>query len=1029
MCGWPYVLFLCLPLWIASAQAISLDESRDPPIAGIELEGFDTVGLGRQEALEYIGLQPQQPFSAYAVRRVVKLLYQLGLFGQVRVLARKTPAGVVLVFSVEAKRRILSVEIVGAKAVSKSELKRLSRLARGEEYDHWKMAAGIQDMLALYRSQGYRNTRIVSEIDSTTDTDVRYFVQEGRPTRISKVKFRGRRIFSLKKLHDLFELKSGDVLGEESLKRAVARLERVYFDQKYLEVKIRAPKLDGDFRVDREVLALTIEPGPKVEILMEGNQLFRDREILNTVTPDGPVRLNGFALRDLRDKIEMLYRRHAYTRTRVKVQVQCEGKTVPQAGSGLKCLHRKIIRFRIEEGQRVRVRSIDFEGNHQFSDSELRAYVHDAMVEEISQSALFQPIDRGDLDPFGGGHPLRGQLRSPNRPQGFLFELVPETIFLRKAYEQALSAIRSLYMSHGYLSVEVDEPMMSYDTQGSNLYITIALREGPQTKIKSIAFAGNQAMGSGVLMNQAEALIRPGGPLDLYAIELLRRQLRRTYANQGYVYCRVSIKRELDEESNLVAVRFVFQEGPKVKVGRLIVRGNLVTDKKVFDAVLALKPGQTYTPEKVFESQSNLNALGVFSGLDIKMLDPDQAEPVKNVVVHVHERLPHYLELGPGFSTGEGARMSVAYTHRNLFGYALESVNRARVSKQILSGLGILSDRLENTLQAMSFVESLEFSVLAGLHWPRMWFLESNLTGRVDLVGLREYSPTFSLLKGSIIAGVDAEWLENLDLTFEYEVEHIDLEYPGDQDVQWFRDFHLQEGTQDLGILRFDTVWDLRDNPFNPRKGSLLGLRVELGHSFGQDKDSSTDNQEEFTTFFLMLDGRASAYIPLSRQTTLALSLRAGIILRPDWAHPWTPSHRRFYMGGRNTLRGFDEDSLRPVNQTCSDITTLSKCFPLGGERYLLFKVEYRFPLLLDILDGAFFADLGNLWMPKGEANADSSGALFQFEENDFFLRSTAGFGVRLNTPIGPLTLDFGFNLKPINNEPNWNVHFNVGVF
>ena len=76
-------------------------------------------------------------------------------------------------------------------------------------------------------------------------------------------------------------------------------------------------------------------------------------------------------------------------------------------------------------------------------------------------------------------------------------------------------------------------------------------------------------------------------------------------------------------------------------VGRVIVRGNVVTRKEVFTNTLTVRNGETFSPAKVAESQEDLFGLGVFSGVDIKMVDPDVIEPQKDVVVTVRERLPH----------------------------------------------------------------------------------------------------------------------------------------------------------------------------------------------------------------------------------------------------------------------------------------------------------------------------------------------------------------------------------------------------
>ena len=88
-------------------------------------------------------------------------------------------------------------------------------------------------------------------------------------------------------------------------------------------------------------------------------------------------------------------------------------------------------------------------------------------------------------------------------------------------------------------------------------------------------------------------------------------------------------------------------------------------------------------------------------------------------------------------------------------------------------------------------------------------------------------------------------------------------------------------------------------------------------------------------------------------------------------------------------------------------------------KRYWLLKTEYRYPLIPDLLEGAIFVDLGNLWNDPG-----------RFEL--LAIRSSAGLGARFLTPIGPIAFDLGINLDPdiqYRKEERWALHFNIGVF
>ncbi len=1011
------LLRLVMGFWLLAALG-SGGRAMADPLAGrqgkrvkaIELRGAEESGLSDAEGRQYIDIRPGDRFSIQAVRRSVKLLYHLGLFGRVWVTSREVEGGLELTFHLASKRRVLMVEFIGCEALDEDELARIGRLQRGEEYDHWKMEAHAADILTLYHNRGYRRARIVAKAQDAErgDLEVRYYIQEGPPTRISRIWFRGQTAFAHARLRGVMDLDRGDVLGERRLEQALERLRSFYYRQRYLEARVTAPKLEPGLQALWEVVPIEIQTGPRVRFRFEGNQVFTGKKLRARLEVEGGVELSRYALRDLTDRIEGLYRRHGYDRVEVTSSVRTDQQRIL-----------KEVLFRVEEGPQVTVRSLRFEGNQAFSDEQLRAYVHDAMIDAVVQSGLAQPIDRGDLDPLGGGHPLRGRKRRVRRPQGFLFELVPETMYLREPYVKALDTIEDLYLGHGYLDVSILTPLLSYDATGANLYITVPIREGPQTRVESISFSGNHAIAADELLAVADRLdryVKPGGPLDQYGVEVLRKELSRTYARQGYLFCRVGQDVLFSDDRSLAEVRYRIDEGPRVLVGRVLVRGNLVTDQKVFDSVLQLRPGEVYSPDKMAASQEGLQLLGVFSATDIKILDPDVVEPVKDVVVHVRERLPHHLALGPGISSAEGVRMGIEYTHRNLFGYALESVNRAKINYQVFYKTPLVDKSLQKRFSELSFLEGLEWQVLSGLHWPRMWFLGKDLAGRLDVVGLRDHAPSFDLTKVSITPGVDFKWTRDLALTLEYELEFIDLECPfreqdeetpcGGSTNRWLR---YDEGSLLLGSFRSELSWDRRDNPFNPHSGILVFLRAELATSFTMDQP----------VFFGKLDGQVTGYIPLSRRTTLALSARAGSIfhLKDDSR---TPSHKLFFLGGRNTVRSFSEEDLIPADQDplCFTIRDKDKCVSAGGNVYVMLKAELRFPLFTELLEGALFFDAGNLWVRPENAVP-------------FDLRPAAGVGLRLSTPIGPLAFDLGFNLMPDEErgEGAVNLHFNVGVF
>ena len=201
-------------------------------------------------------------------------------------------------------------------------------------------------------------------------------------------------------------------------------------------------------------------------------------------------------------------------------------------------------------------------------------------------------------------------------------------------------------------------------------------------------------------------------------------------------------------------------------------------------------------------------------------------------------------------------------------------------------------------------------------------------------------------------------------------------------------------------------VLDLRDDPFNPRRGSLHGLAVK-------EALKMLGSQADFTK----LTAQTSWFIPITRQSILALSGRGGVAF-PQRDTITIPIHERFYLGGVTTLRGYLQDSVGPESKAPDGTIT-----PLGGESMVVFNAEVRlsqtegFGLVLFYDAGRVRRlDLANTTIPVGTVLTDAPP-----------FRSSYGIGIRYNTPVGPLRLDYGQKIHRRSGETPGELHFSIG--
>ena len=255
-------------------------------------------------------------------------------------------------------------------------------------------------------------------------------------------------------------------------------------------------------------------------------------------------------------------------------------------------------------------------------------------------------------------------------------------------------------------------------------------------------------------------------------------------------------------------------------------------------------------------------------------------------------------------------------------------------------------------------------------------FLNASYTDDRTQTGFSEAITSFG-------AGVSRRFSKALRATFEYGYERRTA-FDVAEDVAEELDY--ENGR--IASLIPGVSYDSRDDMFFPRKGSLVFARLKSSLDFlgGSMR-------------FQRLECGVRHYEPLGAYASLAFALRGGRI----WSLPSDlPLGERFFLGGANSHRGFHEQDLGPLG---------SDDHPLGGQTYWLANAEARFPLYRKLSAGIFI-DAGNTFLTEPEPP---------------YVRPAAGFGLRLDTPVGPIRADLGFNLDRRDGEDPMVFHLAIG--
>ncbi|MBI5664112.1 MAG: outer membrane protein assembly factor [Nitrospirae bacterium] len=185
--------------------------------------------------------------------------------------------------------------------------------------------------------------------------------------------------------------------------------------------------------------------------------------------------------------------------------------------------------------------------------------------------------------------------------------------------------------------------------------------------------------------------------------------------------------------------------------------------------------------------------------------------------------------------------------------------------------------------------------------------------------------------------------------------------------------------------------FDKRNDPFNPTSGSLHGIVVKYA-----SKELLSESE------FIKGTLQSSWYFQLMKPVVMALSLRSGMAhgLGVDKELPLI---ERFFLGGRSTVRGYSHDSLGPKGADNN---------PTGGNIFVLMNWELRFSLVKGF-GLVTFVDSGNVWKTKDDVRDD--------------LKYTVGAGIRYNTPVGPIRIDYGHKMNKEEDESYGEAHFSFG--
>jgi outer membrane protein insertion porin family len=1030
------------PSALAAVAVPVVDPDRQSPavvsVQFIAPPGTDMAGLP-----ELLAQPVGEPLSSTLVRRSVQLLYETGRFSIVRAYERPTPGGVTLLFELVPKVRVAEVVFRGNRVLAESELRRLYGIASGDELMQQRVAFADASLQKGYAHRGYPDAKLQTRVTiNGTKATIAIDIDEGTPLRLRRVELTGLTGLPRWRVEERLALSPGMVADRDQLDAAMKRLARLYRDNAYYGADPPAYSLTsaGGDLVDIQV---KIEAGKPFKIRFEGNITFSDRDLQRALDYDGEETLDDQLAVRLADRLREFYVKEGFLEAKVAAVLRPRGGFM-------------VLSFRIDQGWLLTVSHIALNGVHSLDYAALLG-TFEGEVRQEEPEPFFDLPDSAEVDALG----VSGRPQTPKRPR---YRADPN-LFIPAAFARAIQILAEQYREQGFLSVETYGPVLDIDDRRHQVSVQVDVVEGPQTLVARTDVEGMPPKAA-----QGVSLIPVGQPLSRTRVDTDRKALLKRLDQEGFPFAKVEVVERLSEDHRAASVVFQVTEGPQVRLGQVVIQGARRTQPWLISGNLALHAGEAYRPDEFRETQKNLTSLGIFDSVQVGFLDPNQAEPVKDVLVQVHERKPMNIVFGGGYSLVEGPRAYVEYTDWNLFGLGLRFQTELRINYYPWSYLALTEPSGPLVLQGLPPATALNGKdnfygfggrLNATLTYPRAFTLFGG-EGTLRLEGLvqRVDRPYYAFSQAAIIPGAALRLGKSWTLGMQYALEWDQIT------TYWANidEIYSRLSAADLVTLRFppgqgvigglgpSVSYDRRDNPVNPRAGWAATVKGKW--VYGVFNPSSSGSGEPVfgappTTSaplpvnLISLSATVAAYIPLGPTVDLALSVKGGRIF--PLGNTFVIPTQRFFLGGADTDRGFQLDTMLPQDvrsfldapppvgaiPVCRQTATGASCSTAarlvrdgnqlpspGGQVFEALRAELRFPIYRAALNGAIFLDAGNLW----------SNPIFF---NAFVLRPAAGGGVRLPSPIGQVAFDVGFNLNPdyLVNESLVQFFLTIGVF
>ncbi len=526
--------------------------------------------------------------------------------------------------------------------------------------------------------------------------------------------------------------------------------------------------------------------------------------------------------------------------------------------------------------------------------------------------------------------------------------------FNEVTFQEDLDKLRDLYKNEGFLDIKIDEADITLEYPSKKaIAINIKLSEGRRYHVGEVTLSGNALFTDRDLMSILS--LRPGDVFSPEKLDEDREGLTDFYGLIGYLDAFVRPERTPNLETGDIDIRFTIDEGERVYVQSINIEGNTKTKSIVILRELALAPGQVFNLVRMKNSEARLKNTRFFEDVNLSP-ESTNIQGRRNLKVAVREGRTGQFQFGAGFGSVRGGVFFAEFSQGNfdLFNW-----------RSIFQGDG-------QKFRLRFSIGSRSSSLILAFEEP--WLFEQRLS--LGFTIFRSETEFDSAIYDERRSGFEVSLRKRLfrlwDGTIAYRLENVEIFNVRADAPAFIRDtgnFTVSKVT--VALLR-----DTRNNIIYTTRGNRFLFTTEYA-GLGGDVD------------YVLLESRYAHFIPTFRfgNQSVAFLGRIGTIF--DTGGTGVPFNDRFYLGGPESLRGFEFREVGPKEDRFRE--------PIGGNSYGFVSVEYTFEVAEPLRVAAFY-DWG--FVNPGTTDFDPGSA-----------NSNIGFGVRIMVLNNPMRLDFGIPL------------------